>query len=211
MLVWRGVLAVAAVVVVLAGCGDAEEPPKRQPVADGLPPGHDVTVREVVDGDTIVVDGGRTIRLIGVDTPETRDPSTAVECFGPEASAYTKDLLPPGTLVRLVGDTEPLDAYERTLAYVHRAADGLFVNAALVRDGYAEPLSIPPNDTFSAGLDVLAAEARAEGRGLWGACAGTDKDNDERGTKEDQRVPVSVAAPASMPMPNDVTVQPLWK
>lgn len=204
MLVWRGVLAVAAVVVALAGCGgDADEPPPRQTVADGLPPGDDVTVREVVDGDTIVVDGGRTVRLIGVDTPETRDPSTAVECFGPEASAYTADLLPPGTLVRLVGDTEPRDAYERTLAYVHRAVDGLFVNAALVRDGYAEPLSIPPNDAFAEGLDVLAAEARAAGWGLWDACADAGEDNDDN--EEDQPVPVSVSA--ATPLTNGVVVQ----
>lgn len=172
-----GVLVVLG--LVLGGCQGAERarPPVR--VADGLPPGHDVTVREVVDGDTIVVDGGRTVRLIGVDTPETVDPSRAVECFGPEASAYTARLLPPGTVVRLVGDAEPRDAYQRTLAYVHRTGDGLFVNAALVRDGYAQPLSIPPNDTFASGLAILAREARVAGRGLWGACGPPQKEKEE--------------------------------
>jgi micrococcal nuclease len=156
----------AALLLTLTACG-AEAPLRPAP---GLPPGEDVAVRDVVDGDTVVVDGGRTVRLLGVDTPETVHPERAVECYGPEASAYLAGLVPAGTAVRLVAGAEPRDRYGRTLAWVHRAGDGLFVNAALVRDGYARPLSVPPNDRFTGELESLAARARAAGSGLWGAC-----------------------------------------
>lgn len=168
---WRGsgfagLVSALAACVTLAGCGQGE-PPRPAP---GLPPGQDVRVREVVDGDTVVVDGGRTVRLLGVDSPETVHPEREVECYGPEASAYLAGLVPPGTRVRLVAGDEPRDRYGRALAWVHRAADGLFVNAALVRDGYARPLSVPPNDRFAGEMDLLAAGARDAGSGLWGAC-----------------------------------------
>jgi micrococcal nuclease len=112
------------------------------------------------------------VRLIGVDTPETRHPTKPVQCYGEEASRHTAGLLPPGTRVRLVGDVEPRDRYGRTLAYVYRARDGLFVNAELVRDGYAQPLTIPPNVAHAEEFVSLAQQAREAGRGLWGACGG---------------------------------------
>ena len=98
------------------------------------------TVVEVVDGDTVVVDiGGRqeTLRLIGVDTPETVDPDQPPECFGAEASAHTKELLPVGTAVRLTRDVEARDRYDRLLVYLERAEDGLFVNLDLVAGGWS--------------------------------------------------------------------------
>ena len=73
--------------------------------------------------------------MIGVDTPETVKPSSPVECFGPEASAATKALLPAGTPVRLVRDVEAKDRYDRELFYVYRARDGLFVSGDLCRRG----------------------------------------------------------------------------
>lgn len=164
---WRRArLALLTLAVVLGGCG------REEPVvpAAGLPPGEDVRVREVVDGDTVVVDGGRTVRLLGVDSPETVHPDRGVECYGPEAAEYLAGLVPPGTAVRLVTGAEPLDRYGRVLAWLHRAADGLFVNAALVRDGYARPLAIPPNGRFATEVEALAAQARAAGSGMWGAC-----------------------------------------
>ena len=85
------------------------------------------------------------MRLIGIDTPETKDPRKPVQCFGREASARTKQLLPAGTAVRLVYDVERNDRYGRTLAYVFDARDGRFVNAVLVRDGYASVYTYPPN------------------------------------------------------------------
>ncbi|HKE99208.1 MAG TPA: thermonuclease family protein [Actinomycetes bacterium] len=155
--------------VVLAACGPAPDG-DRGPVARGLPAGADARVREVVDGDTVVVDRSTSVRLIGVDTPETRHPDKPVQCFGKEASRHTAELLPPGTRVRLVADVEPRDRYGRTLAYVYRARDGLLVNAELVRDGYAQPLTIPPNVAHAEEFRDLARGAREAGRGLWGAC-----------------------------------------
>jgi micrococcal nuclease len=136
-----------------------------------------VQVVKVVDGDTIeVAVGGQTehVRLIGIDTPETKDPRTPVECFGPEASARTAELLPPGTEVRLVRDAEERDRYDRLLAYVYRASDDLFVNLSLARDGFAGALTIRPNDSHADEIGAAVSEARREQRGLWPACGGTD-------------------------------------
>lgn len=133
------------------------------------------TVVHVVDGDTLVADvGGRseTVRLIGVDTPEKVKPGTPVECFAEEASARTAQLLPEGTPVRLVLDAEARDHYDRLLAYVYRDADGLFVNLALVTDGYADELTFPPNTTHRSELRAAAASARAAPVGLWASCDG---------------------------------------
>ena len=103
-------------------------------------------VLRVVDGDTILVAvGGRQerVRYIGVDTPETVKPHTRVQCFGKRASAANHRLV-DGREVRLVADAEARDRYGRLLAYVYRAGDGLFVNEALVRGGYATTLTIAP-------------------------------------------------------------------
>lgn len=137
---------------------------------DGLPVGVDTTVERIVDGDTLVIAGGRRIRLIGVDTPETKDPRRPVQCFGREAAAFLASTVAPGTTIRLVGDVEQLDPYGRTLAYLYRLPDGLFVNAELLRQGFAQVLTIPPNVTHADRFVALAGEARAAGRGLWSAC-----------------------------------------
>jgi micrococcal nuclease len=131
------------------------------------------TVVRVVDGDTIVVrlgGGEETVRLVGIDTPETVDPRRPVGCFGTEASRRTKALLPVGTRLRLERDVEARDRYGRVLAYVYRADDHTFVNLALAEEGFAEPLTIPPNVTHASRFAAAAAAARAAGRGLWGAC-----------------------------------------
>lgn len=138
--------------------------------ADGPVEQRMVTVESVTDGDTIVVSGGVRVRLIGVDTPETRHPDRGVECFGPEASARTSELLPPGEQVSLVYDEQRRDRFGRTLAYVHRSRDGLFVNATLVGEGYAIARSYPPNTAHDAEFQRLQAESRASGTGLWSAC-----------------------------------------
>ena len=130
-----------------------------------------VEVVEVVDGDTVVValpDGTRdTVRLLGVDTPETRHPTRPVGCFGPEASAFTRTRL-LGRTVRLESDTERRDAYGRRLAYVW--LDGERFNDELLRAGYARFLVIPPNDAYGRALLRAELAARDAGRGLWSAC-----------------------------------------
>ncbi|MGH9157906.1 MAG: thermonuclease family protein [Acidimicrobiales bacterium] len=165
---------VLASVVISVGAGACASSSGREPTpgpaADGLPAGLDVTVERVVDGDTIVVSGGERVRLIGVDTPETKDPRRPVGCFGSQASDFTASVLEEGSRVRLVGDVEPRDRFDRLLAYAYRLPDGLFVNAELVRLGFALPLTIPPNVTFAEEFVNLARQAREAGRGLWSAC-----------------------------------------
>jgi micrococcal nuclease len=132
------------------------------------------SVIDVADGDTIVVRvaGQReTVRLIGIDTPETKDPDEPVQCFGPEATAAMETLLTRDTLVRLERDAEPRDQYGRLLAYVYRT-DGMFVNLELAEQGLADVLSIAPNTAHAGDLRAAVDRARAAGRGLWGACTG---------------------------------------
>lgn len=129
-----------------------------------------MTVQRAVDGDTILLAGGERVRLIGLDTPETKAPNQPVGCFGAEASHFTAGLLPPGTAVRLVGDVEQRDRYGRLLAYVYRRADGLFVNAELLRRGFGQLLTIPPNIAHTDEFVVLSRQAREGAQGLWAAC-----------------------------------------
>ena len=127
-------------------------------------------VVRAIDGDTIeVAIGGGTddVRYIGVDTPETVKPGEPVQCYGPEASAFNHELV-DGETVRLVFDRELRDVYGRLLAYVH--ADGEFVNAELVRGGYARTLEIPPNTARADRLNAIERTAADAGIGLWGAC-----------------------------------------
>ncbi|HVE47569.1 MAG TPA: thermonuclease family protein [Acidimicrobiales bacterium] len=152
--------------------GPSRPGPRPGAAGNGLPAGLDVTVERVVDGDTIVVSGGESVRLIGADTPETKDPRRPVGCFGKQASDFTAGLLPSGTRVRLVGDVEQRDRYQRLLAYVYRLPDGLFVNAELLRRGFGQVLTIPPNVAHSEQFVALARGARESGRGLWGECRG---------------------------------------
>ena len=166
----RPTLLAATACLALAACSADNRAPVSRPAAGTLPAGIEVTVEAVVDGDTIAVDGGERVRLTGIDAPESVKPASPVECFGIEASRHLKSMLPRGTRVRLVGDVEQRDRFGRLLAYVYRASDGLFVNAAMVRDAYAQPLSIPPNVAHAEELAALARSARAAGRGLWSAC-----------------------------------------
>lgn len=158
-----------SVLLVVAGCAEAES---SAPAAPGI-----ATVVRTVDGDTIVVDlDGRreNVRLIGIDTPESVAHDRPVECFGPEAKARMAELLPEGTEVRLERDVEARDRYDRLLAYVIRPDDELFVNLALVAEGYAEANRYPPNLARQAELDAAEEQARSDHRGLWPVCGGTD-------------------------------------
>ena len=96
--------------------------------------------------------------MIGVDTPETVHPTKGVQCFGPEASDFTKHSLEPGTKVRLVRDVEARDKYGRLLAYVFLADTNVFYNLELVRLGYARPYPFPPNTTHQSDFAAAAIE-----------------------------------------------------
>jgi len=133
--------------------------------------GFDATVVHTVDGDTIDVRlaGGRVerVRILGADTPETKDPRKPVQCYGPEASAYTHARL-LGRRVHLETDAEVRDKYGRLLAYVY--VDGARYDDELLRLGFARLLIIPPNGVHARTMLRAELAARAAGRGLWGAC-----------------------------------------
>jgi micrococcal nuclease len=127
-------------------------------------------VRKVVDGDTFWIDDGTQkglkIRLIGVDAPESRNSGKKeISSFGREASDYLTRLI-GGKKVRLEYDVGHLDKYGRTLAYVY-LKDGTFVNAALVKNGYATVMTVPPNVKYADTFIKLERKARNKNKGLW--------------------------------------------
>lgn len=127
-------------------------------------------VLEVVDGDTIKINlngATTTIRLIGMDTPETLDPRKVVQCFGKEASAKAKELL-SGKMVRLENDstTEELDKYSRPLKYVY-LEDGTFYNDKMIRDGYAHEYTYNKPYKYQTQFKEAQKEASTNLRGLW--------------------------------------------
>ncbi len=168
----RGRLAAVGVavlaVVSLAGCGGSGAPGSSQDALEA-----NAVVDRIVDGDTlvVVVDGAEErVRLIGMNTPESVDQRRPVMCFGKEASAHLGELVPEGTPVRLERDVEVRDRYDRLLAYLYRASDGLFVNLAMVTDGYAQQYTFPPNVAHTDEFRRAERDARSNGTGLWSAC-----------------------------------------
>ncbi|MDP3973736.1 MAG: thermonuclease family protein [Candidatus Daviesbacteria bacterium] len=130
-----------------------------------------VLVTKVVDGDTIRI-GNQTIRLIGIDTPETVHPTKAVECFGKQASQKTKELL-EGQFVTLEKDVSETDKYSRLLRYVYLPLDDermLFINDFLIREGFAQVLTYPPDVKYDERFRAAEREAKENLRGLWGSC-----------------------------------------
>jgi micrococcal nuclease len=124
-----------------------------------------VQVTRVVDGDTVVLAGRGKARLIGIDTPEVYG---GKQCFGPQASDFTKREV-DGKPVRFTVGREPRDRYGRLLVYLWRT-DGQSLNARLVAGGYARPLTIRPNDRYAALFARLSRSARDHDKGLWGRC-----------------------------------------
>jgi len=120
-----------------------------------------VEVIEVIDGDTIVIEGGQRVRYIGIDTPETYPEA---EVFGVEAWQANRRLV-EGKRVRLERDVSETDKYGRLLRYVY--VNDLFVNAELVKEGLAEAVAYPPDIKYQDYLEQMELEARKAGRGLW--------------------------------------------
>ena len=131
-------------------------------------------VSQFIDGDTFVVDMNghpETIRLIGIDTPETHKPNTPVQCFGPEASQFTKETIQNnGNNVRLVADPldDNRDRYGRLLRYAY-LPDGSLLEATLISQGYAFAYTSFPFQKKT-DFEALQATATAKQRGLWTAC-----------------------------------------
>jgi endonuclease YncB( thermonuclease family) len=129
---------------------------------------HSGVIDHVADGDTVVLAGGETIRLVQIDTPEVYGDT---ECYGRQASALTESILPPGTRVRIATDPQ-LDVRDRdgrTLAYVWKGAS--LVNLRLVREGAAAPYFYSGDKgRYATAIFKAAVVARKAGSGLWGHC-----------------------------------------
>jgi micrococcal nuclease len=121
-------------------------------------------VMKVVDGDTLKLSDGRTVRLIGVDTPETVHPTKPVQYFGKEASAFTKRLA-EGKTVTLEYDQQKIDKYGRTLAYVY-LPDGQMLNAEIVKQGFGFAYVKYPFQRMEE-FRSYEREAREASMGLW--------------------------------------------
>ncbi len=137
------------------------------------------TVKRVTDGDTLVLTNGERVRLIGIDAPESRPnpraekqaekegkDSKAIIAMGKEATKFVKTLVKPGDEVKLEFDVEKRDRYGRLLAYVY-LSDGKMLNEEIVKAGYANLLTIPPNVKYQKKFLKAYHEARENKRGLW--------------------------------------------
>ena len=168
----------------------------------GVPPGaQQAEIERVVDGDTVALralrsgsalmsTGQVTVRLLEVDTPETVHPNMGVECYGPEASAFTRRLAPPGSRVWVERDQEARDRYGRYLLYVW-TADGTFLNEELVRTGHATAVLYEPNDRYIRQMRRAERQAKAKNRGLWRECADSAEPKPRNTGRPEQREPGS--------------------
>ncbi|GAA1497619.1 hypothetical protein GCM10009628_26230 [Paeniglutamicibacter kerguelensis] len=126
------------------------------------------TIVRIVDGDTIVAEVSgteTTIRLLNIDTPETKDPNEPVQCLGPESTEYMKSLLAPGDMIDLEYDVQRLDPYGRTLAGVYK--DDSLVNADIVAAGLGVAVLYQPNERFYAEVKAAEQDAQNAEQGLF--------------------------------------------
>lgn len=141
----------------------AEEPAARLP--------RTYVVERVIDGDTIKLSSGATVRLVQIDAPERADG----ECFSRKATRTLEKLLPPqiGVRLRFDPDLDKVDRNDRRLAYVFKGKE--LINLTLVRRGAASAYFFEgERGRYAAKIDAAAQEAKAAGRGLWGACSATE-------------------------------------
>jgi len=137
---------------------------KIQPPANSENNRQKVKVIRVIDGDTIEIEGSQKVRLIGINTPETVDPNRPVGCYGQEASNFTKSRL-EGKNVELEKDVSETDKYSRLLRYVW--LEGTLFNETLVREGYAQVSTYPPDVKYQEKFLAAQAEAQNGKKGLW--------------------------------------------
>lgn len=126
-----------------------------------------VEVTKVIDGDTFEIETGEKVRLIGVNTPESVDPRRKVQCFGKEADNFTKSNL-EGKFVKLEKDISEVDKYGRLLRYVW--LDGNMVNEELVKQGFAQVSTYPPDVKYKDKFITAQNFARENKIGLWSKC-----------------------------------------
>lgn len=128
----------------------------------------DFAVARVIDGDTIEIAGGKRVRYIGMDTPETVDPKKPVQCFGPQASEENKKLV-AGQTVRLERDTTDRDQFGRLLRYVFVGDN--FINLDLVQQGFARVATFAPDTRYQSQFTAAQQSAQKADLGLWSACS----------------------------------------
>ena len=129
-------------------------------------------VSKVIDGDTIELADGRTVRYIGIDTPETVDPRRPIECFGKQAKEENK-ILVEGKVVILQKDVSETDKYDRLLRYIFlplENGDSLFVNDYMVREGFADTLTYPPDIKYDHRFLEAQEQAKSNLKGIWSEC-----------------------------------------
>lgn len=126
-----------------------------------------VKVVRVIDGDTIEIEGKIKVRYIGVNTPELHDPKKPIECFGQAATDENKKLV-EGKEVYIQKDISETDKFKRLLRYVW--VEDIFVNDYLVRQGFAQVSTFPPDVKFQQQFIEAQTEARENKRGLWSQC-----------------------------------------
>ena len=124
-------------------------------------------VATVIDGDTIILKDGRTIRYLGINTPETNHPTKGLECFGVEATIKNKELV-SGKEINLECGIENIDEYGRYLRYVY--VDDIFINAELVEEGFAVAFPFGQTEKFDQVFVQLENYSRMQNKGMWKAC-----------------------------------------
>ncbi len=133
-----------------------------------------VKVVRVIDGDTVELETGETLRYIGIDTPETKHPNKPIQCYGEEAYQTNKKLV-EGKTVRIVKDVSNVDKYNRLLRYLYvntqASPSGILVNDYLVRNGFAFASTFPPDVAMAEQFIEGQREAREKNLGMWKACS----------------------------------------
>lgn len=168
-----------------------------------------VKVIRVIDGDTIKIEGDKTVRYIGIDTPETVYPSKPVQCYGKEASNKNKELV-EGKEVKLEKDVSETDKHGRLLRYIWLG--DMLVNEYLAKEGYAQSSTYPPDVKYQNRFIEAQRQAREEKKGLWGdVCntqpAQTSQENQQQTTTSTQNIQstTSQTAPSTQTQPSSQT------
>lgn len=164
-------------------------------------------VQKVIDGDTVKVSQIGKLRLIGIDTPELKDPRKPVQCFALEASNKAKELLNGRKVYLAYNPAEKLDKYNRTLAYVFRD-DGLDFNAEMIKLGYAQAYTKYPHPRLDEFVKY-GKEAREKKLGLWSdsTCAGQVNQQYSENTKKKETIIAPLPVPIVVPTPTPKVVE----
>jgi micrococcal nuclease len=195
-------VAVLVLSAALARGGKAQtEGPERERLPEGVT---EATVANLVDGDTldVEIDGDEvTVRLIGMNTPETVAPNEPVGCFGPEASDRTGAMLPVGRTVWLEADVTDTDRFDRLLRHVWVTEgdepDGaaFLSGEVLVREGYAQISTFPPDVKYVERFEAAQDAAVATNAGLWAACDDSEGEDGAEPTTRPQGVTTETPVP----------------